>query len=115
MKKQTKRTTAISIGSACFATAFIAPSALAPFADTSPMLVTVGLAVPTGLGYAVWQFVNYTATRHDVRIKRQVQPERRRRGESLDDIVDADEREVAQAEADAERDGKFSRLSGGVR
>jgi hypothetical protein len=75
VKQQTKRTVAVSVGSACFSVAFIAPSVLLPFAETTSMLITVGVAVPTGLGYAVWQWINYVATRHDVRVVRQDQSE----------------------------------------
>jgi hypothetical protein len=75
MEQKTKRTFAVSIGSAAFSAAFIAPSALLPFAELSPMLVTVAVAAPTGLGFAVWTWINYVADRHDVRVVRQVQPE----------------------------------------
>jgi hypothetical protein len=75
MKPTTKRTVAVSVGSACFSAAFIAPSVLLPFAETTPMLVTVGVAAPTAAGFAVWQWINYVATRHDVRVACQDQPE----------------------------------------
>lgn len=87
MMPKTKRTVAVSIGSGMFAAAFLAPSVLLPFAETSPMLVVVGVAAPTGLGFAVWHWINLVATRHDVRVVRQVQPEPRLRREYLEDLI----------------------------
>jgi hypothetical protein len=75
MTPSRKRTATVVTGSGLFSVAFIAPSVLLPFAQTSPMLVTVGVAVPTGLGFAVWQWINHVATKEDVRVVRQVQPE----------------------------------------
>jgi hypothetical protein len=66
---------AVFTGSGLFSMAFIAPSALLPWSDTTPMLVTVGVAVPTAAGFAVLNFINYVATKEDVRVARQVQPE----------------------------------------
>jgi hypothetical protein len=73
---QTKRTVATSVGSACFAAAFIVPAAVLPYAQTTPMLITVGLAAPAGLGYSVWQWMNYVAARLDVRVQWRPEPER---------------------------------------
>ena len=39
------------------------------------MLVVVGVAAPTGLGFAVWSWINYVATREDARVRRTVEPE----------------------------------------
>lgn len=75
MEPKTKRTVAVSVGSACFSTAFFAPSALLPFAQMTPMLAVVGVAAPTGVGFAVWSWINYVAARHDVRMVRTAEPE----------------------------------------
>jgi low affinity Fe/Cu permease len=75
MKATHKRTVFVVTGSTLFSAAWIGSPVLLPFADTSLMLITVGVAAPAGLGYAVWQWIDYVATRHDVRIVRRVQPE----------------------------------------
>jgi hypothetical protein len=75
MERKTKRTIAVSVGSGMFAVAFVAPSMVLPFAETSPMLLVVGVAAPTGIGFAVLSWINYVAARHDVRVSREVEPE----------------------------------------
>lgn len=70
-----KRTVAVSIGAGMFSAAFIAPSALLPWSDTTPMLVTVGVLAPTAMGFVVLTVINHVAAKDDVRVKRIVQPE----------------------------------------
>lgn len=76
MQQKTKRTVAVSIGAVVFSAAYLAPPGLLPFAELQPMLVVVGIAAPAGTAFVLWQWFDYVATRHDVRIVRQVEPER---------------------------------------
>jgi hypothetical protein len=85
---RTTRTVAIVAGSVLASAAFISSPDLLPFlvesigspwllpaADSSLMLVTVGLAAPGGLGFSLWQVLDYVAIREDLRVSREVQPE----------------------------------------
>lgn len=82
MKAKYKRAAAIWTGAGMFSAAFIAPSALLPASDVTPMLVTVGVVVPAGVGFVLLMFVQYVATQEDVRVKRVVEPEAKPKQES---------------------------------
>jgi len=79
VKPQSKRAIFVWSGAGMFSAAFLVPSAVLPFAELSPMLVVVGVTAPAGIGFVLLQYVNAVATRDDVRIVRQVQPERQAR------------------------------------
>lgn len=81
-KAARKRAAFVWTGAGMFSAGFIASPAVLPLADLSLMLVTVGVTAPAGIGFALLQYLDYVATREDVRVKREVQPEREPQGAS---------------------------------
>lgn len=68
MRRETKRTVGVSVGAGLFSVAFIAPSAVLPFSDLTPMVVVAGLAVPTAVATVLLSAIGWQEDRDAVRV-----------------------------------------------